>query len=231
MKMVIPAYQRHLSNLGWLRSYFLFSFADYYDPENVHWGDLRVFNDDTIAPHSGFDLHAHSEMEIVTIVLEGAVTHEDSMGNQRTIAAGMIQRMSAGTGVRHSEWNHGDQPLHLYQIWVLPTEVGLKPEYEEASFEGVLQDNGLTLLVGEGGLLQIHGDARFYYGKLAAGKDLTHEFEEDRYVLVYVKSGVVKLNELILEAGDQVRFHDEKELRLVAEEDAEFVVIESGRQA
>ncbi len=229
--MVIPAYQRHLSNLGWLRSYFLFSFADYYDPENVHWGDLRVFNDDTIAPHSGFDLHPHSEMEIVTIVLEGAVTHEDSMGNRRTIAAGMIQRMSAGTGVRHSEWNHGDQPLHLYQIWVLPMEAGLKPEYEEASFEGALQEDALTLLVGEEGLLQIHGDARFYYGKLQAGKDLTHGFAEDRYVLVYVKSGAVKLNELILEAGDQVRFHDEKELRLVAEEDAEFVVIESGMNA
>ena len=227
MKMVIPAYQRYLSNLGWLRSYFLFSFADYYDPENMHWGELRVFNDDTIAPQSGFDLHPHSEMEIVTIVLEGAVTHEDSMGNKRRIAAGMIQRMSAGTGVKHSEWNKEDQPLHLYQIWILPGERGLTPEYEEASFADALTENALTCLVGEEGLLKIHADAQFYYGKLQKAKELTQGFESSRSVLVYVRSGAVKYKELILEAGDQLRLEGEEELRLIGEEDAEFVVIES----
>ncbi|MEK9159352.1 MAG: pirin family protein [Patescibacteria group bacterium] len=222
----IPAYVRHLSNAGWLRSYFLFSFADYYDPNNMHWGDLRVFNDDTISPHSGFDLHSHSEMEIVTIVLKGAVSHEDSMGNKRKISAGMVQRMSAGTGVRHSEWNNEDEPLHLYQIWVLPGEKGLTPEYEEIAYE--LEDDALTQLVGEGGLLKIHADAKFFYGKLSAGKKITHDFEADHYGLIYVKSGELKVGEELLEEGDQLRVHDTASILIEAEQDSEFVLIESG---
>lgn len=220
----IAAYQRHLSHIDWLRSYFLFSFADYYDPENMHWGDLRVFNDDTIAPHSGFDLHAHSEMEIVTIVLKGAVTHEDSMGNSRKISAGMVQRMSAGTGVRHSEYNHEDEALHLYQIWVLPGEQELRPEYEEAKYD--LKDDSLTQLVGEGGLLSIHADAKFFFGKLSKGKQLVHLFNEDRHVLLYVRFGTLKVGEETLEPGDQLRVSEINSLLLESEEDAEFVVVE-----
>ncbi len=227
MKMVIPAYQRYLSNLGWLRSYFLFSFADYHDPENMHWGDLRVFNDDTISPRSGFGLHAHKEMEIVTIVLSGTVTHEDSMGNQKKISAGMVQRMSAGTGVRHSEYNHEDEPLHLYQIWILPKEEGLLPEYEEATFEGKLKENGLTRLAGEGGLLNIHANASIFYGKLEKGKNLECVFAPERYVELYVSSGEVKLLEVVLEPGDQLRLHEEELLNLIALEDAEFILIET----
>ncbi len=222
----IPAYVRHLQNAGWLRSYFLFSFADYYDPNNMHWGDLRVFNDDTISPHSGFDLHSHSEMEIVTIVLKGAVSHEDSMGNKRKISAGMVQRMSAGTGVRHSEWNNEDEPLHLYQIWVLPGEKALTPEYEEIAY--VLKDDALTQLVGEGGLLKIHADAKFFYGKLSAGKEITHDFEAGRYGLIYVKSGELKVGEEVLEEGDQLRFSETKALQIEAQLDCEFTLIVTG---
>ncbi|OQW95695.1 MAG: hypothetical protein BWK77_07025 [Verrucomicrobia bacterium A1] len=118
MTQVIRAAQRHFSDFGWLKTFWLFSFSDYYDPENVQFGTLRVFNDDVVAPGTGFPAHPHQEMEIITVVLEGEMTHEDSMGNQAVIRAGDVQRMSAGTGLTHSEFNLADKPVHFYQVWV-----------------------------------------------------------------------------------------------------------------
>jgi quercetin 2,3-dioxygenase len=130
----IAAAHRHFRDFGWLKTHWLFSFDDYNDPENINFSSLRVFNDDIIAPHSGFPLHGHKEMEIITVMLSGELTHEDSLGNRATIRAGDIQRMTAGRGIRHSEFNHGDIPVHLYQLWIEPRERGLRPSFQEFNF-------------------------------------------------------------------------------------------------
>mgnify|MGYP001812022466 FL=1 len=124
---IIPANQRHFTNMGWLQTYWLFSFSNYYDPANMGHGKLRVFNDDVVRPKTGFPTHPHEEMEIITIVLKGEISHKDSMGNGGVIRAGEVQRMSAGTGLTHSEYNEADLDLHFFQIWILPDESGLPP--------------------------------------------------------------------------------------------------------
>lgn len=129
MIKIIPKGKRHFSDFGWLKTYWLFSFSDYFDPDNTRFGALRVFNDDIVAPGTGFPTHPHREMEIITIVLEGEITHKDSMGNKMVIRAGDVQRMSAGTGIIHSEFNLGDEPVHFYQIWIYPDEAELQPGY------------------------------------------------------------------------------------------------------
>ncbi|WP_269850190.1 pirin family protein [Methanosarcina horonobensis] len=126
MIRIIPAEARHLEDSGWLKSYMLFSFSNYYDPENIKFGSLRVFNDDTVQPGRGFSTHPHSEMEIISVVLEGEITHEDNMGNRGTLGKGEVQRVTAGTGILHSELNRGKEPLHFYQIWILPSRSGLE---------------------------------------------------------------------------------------------------------
>lgn len=227
MMILTPAGERYRCDYGWLQSYHLFSFGDYFDPKNLHWGQLRVYNDDLIAPHTGFDTHFHKEMEIVTIVLQGAVTHEDSTGNKKRITAKMVQRMSAGTGVQHSEYNHEDNPLHLHQIWILPNEAGLAPEYEEASFENAIQENGLTHLVGKGGPLSIHADAHIYYGHFEKGKTFRYEFSEDRAVFLYLRLGGLRLGEILVRQKDQIRVLEESFLEGEVLEESEFVLIDT----
>src|SRR6476620_2860675 len=147
MVELIKSSERHLSSMGWLKSYFLFSFADYYDPNNIQFGPLRVFNDDYIAAKSGFPMHPHSDMEIVTIVLKGAITHKDSIGNEKVITAGEVQRMTAGTGLTHSEQNSGDEELHLYYLWFFPNRKGLQPSYEQKKLDFLDSSNELIPLV------------------------------------------------------------------------------------
>jgi len=127
---VIRADERHFTDFGWLKTYWLFSFSEYYDPTNIQFGALRVFNDDVVAPHTGFGTHPHEEMEIITIVLDGEVTHEDSLGTKAVMRAGDVQRMSAGTGIQHSEFNLGEAPVHFYQFWLYPDICGLAPSYD-----------------------------------------------------------------------------------------------------
>lgn len=229
MKILVSANSRYESDYGWLKSYHLFSFGEYFSPNNINWGMLRVFNDDRISAHTGFDTHRHADMEIVTLILRGAVTHKDSMGNERKLSKGMVQRMSAGTGVSHSEYNNEGEELHLYQIWVPPSEKGLKPSYEERDFGLELKDDTLNCLVSDknDSALFIHQDAEIYYGKLSAGKSLTYKTSPDRAVFLYVKNGGLNDGEDVIREGDQLRITEENKLSLIAESDSEFVLVDT----
>ena len=225
----IPASDRHYQSLGWLKTYWLFSFGRYFDPENVRFGNLRVFNDDRILPHTGFDTHAHSEMEIVTIVLEGELTHKDSSGGEGTIGPGEVQRMSAGTGIRHSEKNEGDEEVHLYQIWFFPDEEGLEPGYEQKRFPLEAHTERLKPLVqpgGEDGTVSIHAGIRIYQGNLDSGEVLDYEVPEDRGAFIYLTTGEVNIGDLSFGAGDQARVPGPDSLHISGEKESSFILID-----
>ena len=223
----IPRLDLYTSNHGWLQSRFLFSFADYYDPNNLEWGSLRVFNDDTIAPYSGFPMHSHKEMEIITIMLTGTLSHKDSMGNERSISGGDVQYMSAGTGVTHSEMNDGDSPVSLFQIWLYSNEANLKPKYVEENFNHT-EDKGLHLLVsqnGENGSIRANTNASLFYANLIKGGTHTRHIKESDHILIYVRTGIIVCGGNHLEKGDQLRIHDEKLLTISVIQDAQFMMV------
>ena len=202
--------QRAHFDHGWLDTYHSFSFADYNDPQNVHWGVLRVFNDDRVAPGGAFGLHPHRDMEIVTYVLSGRLVHEDSMGNRGVVGPGGVQYMSAGTGVRHSEANESaTEPLHFIQMWVLPAQRGVTPQYGQKAFS--LEERlGSWLPVASGmhGLaapISIGQSAAFFVLKLE-GNSAARAFAEDRLGFLFVADGDVKANGVSLASGDAVRF-------------------------
>lgn len=202
------ASERHFSSLGWLQTFFSFSFAEYYDPANLNWGALRVLNDDTIAPHSGFETHPHKDMEILTYVLAGELEHKDSMNHRGVVEAGGVQYMSAGTGLTHSEKNAGNVPLHLLQMWVIPSKNGLQPNYGQLDLK---QDDRLNHLrcVASGQKnvradIAIHQDASFYIGRLEAHQAF-HSFAASRLGFLFVASGKINANDHTLKTGDAVR--------------------------
>jgi quercetin 2,3-dioxygenase len=206
------ANERAHFNHGWLDTHFSFSFAEYHDPNNVNWGALRVFNDDTVAGGTGFPTHPHRDMEIVTYVLSGELRHEDSMGNRGVVGPGGVQFMSAGTGVRHSEYNNQpDTPLHLVQMWVLPGVLGAAPSYGQAEFEpGERLDRWLTIVSGQDDVkapIRITAPATFMVAR-AEHSMLVHEFELGRYGFLFVADGQVEANGERLLAGDAVRLFD-----------------------
>jgi redox-sensitive bicupin YhaK (pirin superfamily) len=226
---IIGADSRHFKDLGWLRTYWLFSFGDYYDPENAGHGKLRVFNDDWVAPNAGFPTHPHQEMEIVTIVLGGEITHEDSMGNRGVIKAGEVQRMSAGTGLTHSEYNLADEPLLFYQVWIHPGQRGLSPSYEQRRFQpGDYENRLLPIASGRGhsGAVSINADAAIYRARMDGRVDLAHPAATDRKVFVYVTSGALFLDGLPLGAKDQARIGSAESVTFTAEGDTDFIVID-----
>jgi hypothetical protein len=225
-----PSRERGHVQLGWLDSYHTFSFGDYFDPRHVHFRALRVINEDRVAPGKGFDTHPHRDMEIVTYVLEGALEHRDSLGSSSIIRPGEVQRMSAGTGVTHSEYNPSrDSPVHLLQIWILPEEKGLEPEYEQRAFP-LDESRGKLLLVasrdGRDGSVTIHQDASIHAGRLAQGDAVVHRVAPRRHAWVQVARGSIALNGKTLEAGDGARASDEPALELTAKEDAEVLVFD-----
>ena len=226
---IVKAEDRHFSDFGWLKTYWLFSFSDYFDPHNIQFGALRVFNDDVVDPGSGFPTHPHEEMEIVTIVLDGEMTHADSMGNKAVIRAGDVQRMSAGTGLTHSEFNLAADPVHFYQIWIFPDEAGLTPTYDQKTFETSAWHNRL-LPVASGrnipGTVSFHTDATIYRSSLAAGQQVTHEATVGRRLFVYLTEGHVSANGRVLAAKDQARIDIDGPLTLGAEEDSELILID-----
>lgn len=226
---IISASKRHFQNFGWLQTYWLFSFDSYHDPANIRWGALRVFNDDIIAPHTGFDTHPHREMEIVTIVLRGEVSHRDSMGNSTVIKAGEVQRMSAGTGITHSEYNNTDHELHLYQIWILPERKGLTPSYEQKSFDSIAANELVPVVSGNNapGSLHIHADATIYRLNMDAGNSLVHVIS-GRKVFIYIISGEISLDSDKLSQNDQARLSDEIDITIEAQTDASLILIEIG---
>jgi redox-sensitive bicupin YhaK (pirin superfamily) len=216
-------------NHGWLDTYHTFSFADYYDPDHMGFRSLRVINDDRVQPGQGFGMHGHRDMEIVTYVLEGALEHRDSMGNGSIIRAGELQRMTAGTGVRHSEFNPSNKDwVHLYQIWLLPDRNGLKPSYEELAMDH--QEPGRFRLVaspdgGEGGLT-IHQDARLYLASLLPGQEVSHDMERERAAWLQVLKGSVNLQGNPLSAGDGVAMTDENAVAVQATAPAEVLLFD-----
>ena len=219
----------HYKN-GWLDSRHHFSFGDYYDPARVRFGALRVVNDDLIKAGSGFDLHPHRDMEIITYVRTGAVRHRDSLGNEGVTNAGDVQVMSAGTGIAHAEFSDEREDTTLFQIWITPRKKNIAPRWEQAVFPKAPANDTLSLLVsgraqdeGKGALL-IHQDAAIYGGKIEDGKNLTHKVKDNAYILV--SHGTVTVNGSALEKGDGAEVSGEKTLSITAQGDAEILVIE-----
>jgi redox-sensitive bicupin YhaK (pirin superfamily) len=225
-----PSAARGHADLGWLKTRYSFSFADYFDPAHMGFRRLRVLNDDVIAPGAGFGTHGHRDMEIVTYILSGALRHEDSQGNGAVLRAGDVQYMSAGRGILHSEFNaSGSEPVHLFQVWVLPRESGLDPAYEDRSFSVEERRGALQLLVsgdGRDGSLRMNQDADFYATCLASGDALEHALRAGRGAWVQVASGAVELNGVSLEAGDGASVESESSLSLLALADSELLLIE-----
>jgi quercetin 2,3-dioxygenase len=230
MIQVIPSEERHHENHGWLDTRWHFSFADYYDPQNQQWGALRVFNDDVIEPGRGFGMHPHRDMEIITYVLSGKLEHRDSLGHRGFIAPGEVQVMSAGRGIRHSEYNASKtEPLHLLQLWIFPRHNGLEPRWEQRVFTAEERDGHLLPAVSGGdvpGTLTIDQDAGIYLARLAAGKKASHQSNPGRKAYLFVISGEAKVNGRKLNAGDQARIADEKEIAMESLKDAELILLD-----
>ncbi len=225
----IKASQRHVANHGWLKTYHLFSFADYYDPKNIQWGMLRVFNDDTVSPGHGFPPHEHSEMEIVTIVLDGEITHEDSMGNSKTFPQGQVQSMTAGKGITHSEANLGEVPLHLYQIWIEPKKQGLAPSYSQRKYSpDSIVNTLLPLASGQGikGAAKINADATVYRCEIGPGKWLEFKTSPGRKQFIYLTYGRIEVNGKTLTTNDQARIENESLLVIKGKRRTDFVLID-----
>ncbi|MDY0220687.1 MAG: pirin family protein [Desulfobacterium sp.] len=226
---IIKADSRHFSDFGWLKTYWLFSFSDYFDPHNIQFGALRVFNDDIVEPGKGFPTHPHEEMEIITIVLDGEMTHEDSMGNKTVIKPGDVQRMSAGTGITHSEFNLAQEPVHFYQIWILPDKSGLKPTYDQKRYEAAKWKNRLLPVASGQNIpdtVSFNTDATIYRCWLDAGKEVTHGATAGRRVFIYLSVGLISINDETLNARDQVRIDLEEHLVLKAEHPSDFILID-----
>jgi len=229
MIKIIPRDERYFTDHGWLKSYWLFSFSDYYDPGNVHHGSLRVFNDDYVDPHSGFATHPHREMEIVTIVLEGAITHKDSMGNEAVIRAGEVQSMSAGTGITHSEHNRENEVLHLYQIWIFPEKQGLRPSYDQKAFNPSLWKNRLFPVASGQGMkeaVKINADATIYRCVLERDNILEQDISENRHIFMYITEGEIEVNGHIAKENDQIRMSGETGLKIKSHREADFILID-----
>ena len=215
---------------GWLNTYHTFSFDQYYDPRYMGFRNLRVINEDFVAPGRGFPKHGHRDMEIITYILEGALKHEDSMGNGSVIRPGDVQRMTAGTGVRHSEQNASDRErVHLLQIWILPHTVGLEPGYEQKAFSDDERRGRLRLIASENGRegsVEVHQDVSLFASVLAAGAEVEHPIDPLRYAWIQVARGAVEVNGEQANQGDGVIAVSESSLRIRAQDDAEVLLFD-----
>ncbi|MEY2874781.1 MAG: hypothetical protein RLZZ373_2152 [Pseudomonadota bacterium] len=228
-----PSLARGHAQHGWLDSYHSFSFADYHDPAHMGWGNLRVINDDRIAAHTGFGMHGHRDMEIVTYLLAGELEHKDSMGNGETIRTGEVQRMSAGTGVRHSEFNHSGAQTHLLQIWLLPTARDLPPSYDQQPITEADKRGQLHLVAAPVGAadaaratMQINADARLRAGCFTGGESATLALDPARKAYVHLARGRLTVNGHALEAGDALLLAHESALTIGQGTDAEVLVFD-----
>jgi redox-sensitive bicupin YhaK (pirin superfamily) len=222
--------RRGRTQFGWLDSQHTFSFGDYHDPNHMGFRSLRVINDDRVIPGAGFGTHGHRDMEIVSYVLEGALAHKDSLGTGSTIRPGDVQRMSAGTGITHSEFNASQtEPVHFLQIWILPESRGLAPGYEQRSFPTAERHNRFKLVAdrhGTDGALTIHQDVKLYVATLEAGAALTQPLPADRYAWLQVASGVVSLEGDELRAGDGAAISGEASIHLESAPGAELLLFD-----
>jgi redox-sensitive bicupin YhaK (pirin superfamily) len=230
MIAVRPAAERGHADHGWLDTRHTFSFASYHDPRHMGFRSLRVINEDRVKPGEGFGTHAHRDMEILTWVLEGALEHKDSMGNGSVIRPGDLQRMSAGTGVTHSEFNPSrEEPVHFLQIWLLPRERGLPPGYEQKGFPEEERRGRLRLIAagdGRDGAVTIHQDADLWTALLEPGESVRHALAPGRYAWLHVARGAVSLNGSTLGAGDGAAVSDEAALEIAGAADAEVMLFD-----
>ena len=230
MITIRKAEERGHFDFGWLNTYHSFSFGDYYDPKHTRFRTLRVINEDFVQAGHGFPTHGHRDMEIVTYILQGALEHRDSMGTGSVIRRGDAQRMSAGTGVTHSEVNPSrDEPVHLLQIWIIPREQDLQPEYEEKKFSDDEKRNRLRLIVspdGRDGSVKIHQDAKIFASLLDERQEVVHSLENGRSAWLQVAAGSVRLNDVVLKQGDGAAVSQESTLNITAQEPAEVLLFD-----
>ncbi|KAF0192789.1 MAG: hypothetical protein FD165_559 [Gammaproteobacteria bacterium] len=222
--------QRGVANFGWLDSRHTFSFGEYHDPQHMGFGPLRVINEDRVQPGRGFDMHGHRDMEIISYVLEGALEHKDSMGNGSIIRPGDVQRMTAGTGVRHSEFNSSPRErVHFLQIWILPEVEGLAPGYEQTTF-GDDQKRGRLCLIasrdGRNGSVTIHQDVDLYATRLGDGDEITHPLRAGRTAWVQIARGRASVNGTALQAGDGIALANESAIALRGQSDTEILLFD-----
>lgn len=232
MLQVIRADEHYKGQHGWLTTYHHFSFGEYHNPEKMNFGPLRVFNDDTILPGTGFDFHSHSNMEIVTYLIDGELEHRDNFGNRGIIRPGEAQRMSAGTGIMHAEYNHSkENPLRLLQMWVLPNRKNLKPSWEQRRFTKEQQTNRLLpIIVPESsendGALKVHQDATFYLSTITPQNTIQHTIDDGRMAYIFVINGNVEVDGKLLQTRDAAKAENEKTVSITAQTQTELIVID-----
>lgn len=230
MFQIRKARERGHADHGWLDSWHTFSFADYYDPGHMGFRSLRVINDDRVQPGMGFGTHPHRDMEIISYVLEGELEHRDSMGNGSVIRSGEVQRMSAGTGITHSEFNHSkSEPVHFLQIWIFPQKTGLSPEYEQKFFPDEAKRGTLKLIAssdGRNGSVTIHQDASLYAAVLDSGDEVVYDILPDRHLWLQVARGKVAAGGHPLERGDGLGVSVEDRLVIAGLENAEILLFD-----
>ncbi|QCR21766.1 pirin-like bicupin family protein [Pontibacter sp. SGAir0037] len=231
MIKLITAAERHESKVGdWLRSKYLFSFADYYDPANVQFGPLRVFNDDIVAPNSGYPSHQQADMEMLVVVLDGTLTHKDSLGNQQEVAAGQVQRVTAGTGINTALSNETDKDVRVLQLWFIPNKEALAPSYEQMSLDFLDKKGKLIPLATGQKVLEdvvfLNSNSTVYYSKLGSGADIDFQTFKIRKTLIYVLDGRVVINGAEVDTGDHMRLEDQEIITLHADKDTSFILID-----
>jgi len=230
MITIRKAEERGHFDFGWLNTYHTFSFGDYHDPRNMGFRSLRVINEDVVQKGRGFPRHGHRDMEIFTYILQGALEHRDSMGNGSIIRPGDVQRMSAGTGVTHSESNpSSEEPVHLLQIWILPSKEGIQPDYEERKFPDDEKRNRLRLIIspdGTEGAVRINQDARVYASILDQDQAVVHQPGSGRHAWLQVAAGSVTLNAVRLEQGDGAAVSEESALKIAAHDQSEILLFD-----
>ncbi|MDR3347604.1 MAG: pirin family protein [Helicobacteraceae bacterium] len=218
----------YLSDQGWLQSRFHFSFAEYYNPSNIHYGALRVMNDDIVQPRNGFGTHPHRDMEIFSYVLDGELTHADSMGNVETLRRGDMQYMSAGTGIWHSEMNETDKPIRFIQTWIMPDRAGITPRYGSARFDKEQRRNKWLCMIGNEEAVSLNQDVSVYVSELESGGDLKLSIRGDRLGYVKVMEGSADINGVSLQRGDAAMIESEP-IAIKAMSDAHIMAIEVAR--
>jgi redox-sensitive bicupin YhaK (pirin superfamily) len=230
MLEIRPSAQRGVANFGWLHSQHSFSFGSYYDPQHVGFSDLLVINEDRVRQGRGFDTHGHRDMEIFSYVLDGALEHKDSMGSGSVIRPGDVQMMSAGTGVRHSEYNASrEEPVHFLQIWIVPNRKGVTPRYQQQHFDAADKRGRLRLIIspdGAEGSLSVHQDARVYAGLFDGAEQQRFTLPAGRFAYVHVARGALTVNGQRLSVGDGMRLRNEQSIDFSAGDDAEVLLFD-----
>jgi len=232
MIIIRKALERGKTDIDWLQSYHTFSFSNYHDPQNVHFRNIRVINDDYIAPSKGFPTHPHNDMEIITFIDKGELAHTDSLGNGSTIKAGDIQKMTAGSGILHSEYNpSATDDVHLYQIWIFPNKKGLTPSYEQVTYDKLQAKNDFLLLASQGSdksAVQVNQDVSLYLSILEKGGDIVYQIKQGRYVWIQVVSGDLRVNENIVSTGDGLAISNESLITCKAVADSKILLFDLG---